>query len=128
MDIDGRHTPASATVDTTTAPTLHLNANRGEFTDMETTCTTALTASTVLTALVMQTQQAWGLVVCRWRIEHGRLHDTGTALVQAAVPPCERRLSAHLPARTPPRSCRTRPSSADVRPRRGGPPAGTSIP
>lgn len=85
MDVDGRYALASATIDVTTAPAWHLDADPDEFTIIE----AALEGScTVLATLVVQTEQAPGPVVCGWRIERGWLHGMRTTAVQAAVRPC----------------------------------------
>ncbi|NUK21644.1 hypothetical protein [Streptomyces lunaelactis] len=89
LDIDGRYRLASATVDVTTAPAWHLDADPDEFAAVEAAVTAALEGScTVLATLVVQTEQAPGPVVCGWCIERGWLHGMKTAAVQAAVRPC----------------------------------------
>ncbi|GHF15037.1 hypothetical protein GCM10014715_82940 [Streptomyces spiralis] len=89
MDVEGRHALARATVDVTTAPAWHLNADPHEFTVIEAAVTAALEGScTVLATLVVQTEQAPGPIVCGWRIKRGWLHGMRTAAVQAAVRPC----------------------------------------
>lgn len=88
-DVDGRYRLASSTVMVTTAPAWHLDADPDEFTIIEAAVTAALEGScTVLAALVVQTEQAPGPIVCGWRIERGWLQGMKPAVVQAAVRPC----------------------------------------
>ncbi|MGW2618491.1 hypothetical protein [Streptomyces sp. NPDC001500] len=55
LDVDGRYALASATVDVTTAPAWHLDADPREFTVIEAAVTAALEGScTVLATLVVQ--------------------------------------------------------------------------
>ncbi|MFD5572990.1 hypothetical protein [Streptomyces cadmiisoli] len=89
VDVDGRYVLTSATVDVTTAPAWHLDADPDEFIVIEAAVTAALEGScTVLATLVVQTEQASGPIVCGWLIERGWLHGMRTAAVQAAVRPC----------------------------------------
>ncbi|MEU6610311.1 hypothetical protein ABZ922_35585 [Streptomyces shenzhenensis] len=89
VDVDGRYALASTTVDVTTAPAWHLDADPDEFIVVEAAVTAALEGScTVLATLIVQTERAPGPVVCGWRIERGWLHGMRTTAVQAAVRPC----------------------------------------
>ncbi|WP_455357181.1 hypothetical protein [Streptomyces sp. SYSU K217416] len=89
LDVDGRYALASATVDVTTAPAWHLDADPYEFTAIEAAVTAALEGScTVLATLVVQTNQESGPVVCGWRIERGWLHGMKPTTAQAALRPC----------------------------------------
>ncbi|OIJ99029.1 hypothetical protein BIV25_11025 [Streptomyces sp. MUSC 14] len=89
LDVDGRYALASATVDVTTAPAWHLDADPDEFAAIEAAVTAALEGScTVLATLIVQTDQEPSPTVCGWRIERGWLHGMNPVTVYAAVRPC----------------------------------------